>query len=194
MSKYKSSEETKKKICDSLKKKLQKKPLNQITVKEIVDDCEINRQTFYYHFVDIYDLAKWMFINDLQPIYLTDDKTSTWQEEMIYLFNYISNNKRIFISTICSIDREVFRKEFYRTTASALTNLTDNLFSSIELEKEEKDFIVNYLSISIASLLESYAYDEINLAPEKIVALTEKIINNLVDGIKVKNKSNIFEK
>ncbi len=38
--------------------------LNKITVKEIVNRCGVNRQTFYYHFRDIYDLLDWMFINE----------------------------------------------------------------------------------------------------------------------------------
>ena len=32
---------------------LNKKPLNKITVKEIVEECGINRNSFYYHFDDI---------------------------------------------------------------------------------------------------------------------------------------------
>lgn len=32
---------------------LEERPLNKITVKDIVDTCDINRNTFYYHFQDI---------------------------------------------------------------------------------------------------------------------------------------------
>ena len=32
---------------------LEKKPYNKITVKDIVDTCQVNRNTFYYHFQDI---------------------------------------------------------------------------------------------------------------------------------------------
>ena len=33
-------------LADSLKKLLQKKPLEKITIKELVEDCGVNRQTF----------------------------------------------------------------------------------------------------------------------------------------------------
>ena len=36
-----------------------KEILDDITVKELVEECEVNRQTFYYHFQDIYDLLRW---------------------------------------------------------------------------------------------------------------------------------------
>ena len=37
-------------IMESLLKLLEERPLSKITVKDIVDDCGINRNTFYYHF------------------------------------------------------------------------------------------------------------------------------------------------
>ena len=33
----------------------------KITVKDIVEDCGVNRQTFYYHFQDIYELLGWIY-------------------------------------------------------------------------------------------------------------------------------------
>ena len=51
---------TKLALANALKAQLQKKFLDDITVKELVEACEINRQTFYYHFQDIYDLLHWL--------------------------------------------------------------------------------------------------------------------------------------
>ena len=45
---------TKKAIMDSFLGLMEKKPLDKITVRDIVDDCGINRNTFYYYFQDIY--------------------------------------------------------------------------------------------------------------------------------------------
>ena len=46
---------TKKRLYESLMKLVGKKPLNQVTVKEITEDADVNRSTFYfhYHYVDI---------------------------------------------------------------------------------------------------------------------------------------------
>ena len=44
---------TQKAIKESFIKLLNDKPLHQITVKDIVEDCGVNRNTFYYHFTDI---------------------------------------------------------------------------------------------------------------------------------------------
>ena len=44
---------TKQAIKASFMKLLSQKPLNKISVRDIVEDCGINRNSFYYHFQDI---------------------------------------------------------------------------------------------------------------------------------------------
>ena len=48
------SQQTKQALSEALKAMMKKKPLNKITVRELVEDCGVNRKTFYYHFEDIY--------------------------------------------------------------------------------------------------------------------------------------------
>ena len=55
------TEMTKRLMADALKRLMAQKPLNKITIRQITEDCGVNRQTFYYHFEDIYDLMRWMF-------------------------------------------------------------------------------------------------------------------------------------
>ena len=55
---------TKRAMAQSLKKILVVKELDKITITDITNDCGINRQTFYYHFKDIYDLLEWIFANE----------------------------------------------------------------------------------------------------------------------------------
>mgnify|MGYP000646308786 CR=1 FL=1 len=52
---------TKVDISTALTTLLAKKAIDDITVREIVELCEIRRQTFYYHFQDKYDLINWYF-------------------------------------------------------------------------------------------------------------------------------------
>ena len=44
---------TKKRLYESLMKLVGKKPLNKVTVKEITEDADVNRSTFYFHYQDV---------------------------------------------------------------------------------------------------------------------------------------------
>lgn len=51
--KNRSVRNTKKRLYESLMKLVGKKPLNQVTVKELTDDADVNRSTFYFHYQDV---------------------------------------------------------------------------------------------------------------------------------------------
>ena len=47
---------------------LEERPMNKITVKDIVDRCDVNRNTFYYHFQDIPSLLREMMETQVDGI------------------------------------------------------------------------------------------------------------------------------
>ena len=51
-------------IAQAAKTLLMEKNVKKLTVKDIVEECQITRQAFYYHFEDIPDLFRWMLERD----------------------------------------------------------------------------------------------------------------------------------
>ena len=49
---------TKAQLRRGLAKLLKEKTIKEITVKELVEEVDINRSTFYLHYTDIYDLLE----------------------------------------------------------------------------------------------------------------------------------------
>ena len=58
---------TKKAIKETFIELLDERPLNKITVKDIVEDCGINRNSFYYHFEDLPALVEEIVENRSRP-------------------------------------------------------------------------------------------------------------------------------
>ena len=46
-------------IADAARKLILEKKVKKLTVKDIVEECQITRQAFYYHFEGIPDLIQW---------------------------------------------------------------------------------------------------------------------------------------
>ena len=53
--------DTKDVISQSFKNLMEKKSFDKITISDISDEAKINRQTFYYHFHDKYELLNTIF-------------------------------------------------------------------------------------------------------------------------------------
>ena len=54
-------EKTKYRLARAMKECIQTTPVENITVKQITEKCELTRQTFYRNFLDKYDLINWYF-------------------------------------------------------------------------------------------------------------------------------------
>lgn len=71
------------------------KPLEKISIQEVMEKAQLNRQTFYYHFEDIYDLLKWTL--EREAIELLDDykDESLWQEGYRDILLYLEKIERL---------------------------------------------------------------------------------------------------
>ena len=86
MAQKKSTKET---LADALRKMMTVKPIDKITVKDIVDICNVNRQTFYYHFDDVYDLLEWIFEMDCNRVFPSIVTYDKWSTDMVTYFRYL---------------------------------------------------------------------------------------------------------
>lgn len=91
---------TKAQLRHGLAKLLKEKTIKEITVKELVEEVDINRSTFYLHYTDIYDLME-QTENDLKSEILEiihNDEPVKIGETMPHiteLFVFIADNREI---------------------------------------------------------------------------------------------------
>lgn len=57
---------TKRKIADCVKQLMRHKEISKITIGDIMEATQMSRQSFYYHFKDIYDVLEWIGRNDFK--------------------------------------------------------------------------------------------------------------------------------
>ena len=87
------SQLTKYALAQSLRKLLKERPLDKITVKDLVEDCGVNRQTFYYHFQDIYDLIAWSLNTGIDELLKSSDaQNSDLKKQLFRVFSYFEDN------------------------------------------------------------------------------------------------------
>ena len=89
------SELTKKALAAAAAEILRKKSLDKITIKEITDACGLTRNTFYYHFEDIYDLLGWMLIKEADEILTRFSEEEQWEEGFLEGLSFLYENKKM---------------------------------------------------------------------------------------------------
>lgn len=134
---------TKQALAASFKRMLKKKPLDKITIKDICEGCDVNRQTFYYHFQDIYDLIEWIYTHAEYSI-LRSHSYETWQEGLAEIFAYALQEKEFVSSTYHSISREHLENFLYRETFHLLYEIIDRRYGDILSNEEDKAFLADF--------------------------------------------------
>ena len=138
--------QTKKALSQSLKKAMEKKPFSKITVSELIKDCNINRNTFYYHFSDIYDLLKWMFEQEAIDVVKKIDLLLDTEEAIRFVMNYVDNNKHIINCAYDSIGHKEMKRFFYTDFIGVMQNVIDSGEKKlgITIEPQFKEFLAGF--------------------------------------------------
>ena len=121
---YKTSETTCQAISGALKQLMTQKPLERITVAEIMDTCGMRRQHFYYYFTDIYDLLRWTFEKEALELLQQQQGVSPWQNGFLHLFQYINQNRAVCLCALDSLGKESL-KQLLEADVSSIVDRAD---------------------------------------------------------------------
>ena len=89
-------EKTKYRLARAMKECMKTTSVENITVKQITEKCELTRQTFYRNFLDKYDLINWYFDKLLVKSFEHMGKGKTVYEALVKKFTYIQEEQKFF--------------------------------------------------------------------------------------------------
>ena len=97
-------------IMTSFLKLLNEKPFDKITVREITQDCGINRNTFYYYFQDIYDLLECVLDTATTRAMERKIEYNGWEDGFLKSIEFARKNRRAIYHIYKSVNRDMLDK------------------------------------------------------------------------------------
>ncbi len=88
--------ETQLKFAQSLKNLMRQHPLEKITVKDIVEGCNLTRQTFYRYFEDKFALVNWYFEVLVQDSFHAMNGKNTLRQALERKFSFVEQELLFF--------------------------------------------------------------------------------------------------
>ena len=105
---------TQKAIRASFIKLLNQKPLSQITIKDIVDDCGVNRNTFYYYFQDLPDLVETITKEEAQRVIQLYPAIDSIEQCLDALIDFALENRKAVLHIYNSVNRDLYERYQWR--------------------------------------------------------------------------------
>ena len=142
---------TKKIIAYSLKDLMKTKDFQKISIKEIMEQADYRRQTFYDHFADKYELLDWIYQQEITEIIEHFISYEHWTKIIPRMLHYFEKNlkfyeKALLITENNSFDT-CFSNQIQRFIKSILLESDKNDCSKEQLEKNTHFYAYGFTGI-----------------------------------------------
>ena len=136
---------TKKAIRDAFLKLLEEKPLKKISVRDIVESCGINRNTFYYHYQDIPQLLEAIVSEEAQQLVTAHPDFDSMESCLDTIIAFAMENKTMVMHIYKSVNRDVFEKYLWWVCEYVMTRYVDGLLHGRKISPYDREAIIIYV-------------------------------------------------
>lgn len=140
------SELLKKHIAVSFKSLIQTSSFKKITVKELCEEANISRRSFYYHFSDKYDLMKWIYQSEIKEFDILHPKPLfneyIWNRYYVNC-QYLHSQKDYYIRILADSSQN----SFYQLMLEILTEPLNKSFGNFYTPKTQGHKLLTTLVI-----------------------------------------------
>lgn len=151
---------TKQAIVRAFWELLEEKPLSKITVKDIVERCQVNRNTFYYHFQDIPLLLECTIQDWGNNIIATHSKFGSPIDCIAPFAEQAARHRRALLHIYRSIHRETFLATLDRISLCFVTNYVESVTKDLPIPPDDKNLLIRYYKCTLSgTLLDWFDHD-----------------------------------
>ena len=144
----KTNDITKLKLAYAMRNCMEKATVEDITVRQICQEGQFSRQTFYRCFSDKYDLINWYFDRILNESFRQMGKGKNIQESLILKFDYIQQERLFFRAGFASDQQNNLTEHDFQMIFSFYKNLIFEK-SGCHLEQVMSDILEMYCHASV---------------------------------------------
>jgi hypothetical protein len=162
----------------ALKEMMLSQPLESINVTALCDRCECHRQTFYYHYQDIYDLLAAIFLNeDIEGL----EKAKEPLEVLCAFLSYSRENFVFLRSSYNSAAHDLVDDFFYSKIMAKMFAIL-SIDEQYNLQKDSCRSVARRYA-KIVSDEFGYCFKDVSLTPVKFDRTMRKFITASLDTL-----------
>ena len=123
---------------------LEQRPFNQITVKDIVEACGVNRNSFYYHYADLPALVEELIDEEIGRFVREERSFSTLEESMKEAFAFFREHRRAAYHVYNSVNRDIFDRYLMKSCESIGKGYVNSILGDTVASQEDRKAIIHF--------------------------------------------------
>lgn len=165
---------TKRKIADCVKQLMRKKEIRKITIQDIMDGTKMSRQSFYYHFKDIYDVLEWVEQYDFAE-QIVCRENQTMEEWVLHLFHVLDEQRAFFERIVNEIEWPKLLPVIAVPIEEQISFLMHR-YDRLDANGVDFNFCVKFATTSYCYYLMDYIYHKKRKTDQELVSETHSLL------------------
>jgi probable dihydroxyacetone kinase regulator len=193
---------TKDALASALRQMMKVKPIDRITVKDIVEICGVNRQTFYYHFDDVDDLLEWVFEDDAERVLPKEVVYDRWLKDVMTFMDYLETNSSFTLNVYNSNSRLYMLRYLKSKMKACIESFAIIVSEDRNINRQDFEFVTEFYAACaigfISQWLDSGMQLPRELTRERILKVMDQSVENIIarfseparHDLSIRNKEN----
>lgn len=160
------------------------KSLDDISVTLLTKKCHVNRQTFYYHFHDIYDLLTLVFLNEEIPHI---KEVNNIDELVETIFAYYKNNANFLDGVLQSAGKELLSEFLFNNCFHAILRIVNTYPESKKIIPSDRKAIARFYASGYSNCITFYLSNikrkTIDGLKAQFLANSKNLLQNSIENI-----------
>ena len=131
-------------IKASFLKLLNQRPLREITVKDIVQDCGVNRNSFYYHFRDIPSLLHEIVEEHAERIIREQGSALSLTACLETAARFATEHRRTVLHISQSVSREMFEQHLMELCRRTVEGYATAAFHGVSMRPSDREILIRF--------------------------------------------------
>jgi len=166
---------TKQILADSLCELARTKPLEKITISDIVKNCGAGRQTFYYHFKDKSGLIGWVYENNADRVLNIMNSNNNLESKICDIYRHFVDNKQFYIKAIKVDNQNCFSSTLFEHSCNYYKKFIAERFGEKYLT-EDLLFTIQFNCYGAVNMCRAWMLGGMKMPVDKFA---EKLMENM---------------
>ena len=160
----------KRKLAEVLTEYMKTVSLEKITVKDIVERAGVSRQTFYYHFHDIYEVLEWYMAEVTNEAIKKNSEKEEWIEGYTRILCWCRENKPVLMNIYSSVSRDTLEFYMNQLLYGYMIKRINYNSKKMKVSEKQKEMVAKFYTMGINAITLEWMRTYMKEDPEELAA------------------------
>ena len=148
---------------------LSEKNFDKITVKELADVCGISRNTFYYHYHDIFEVLEEIFQCEIMKVVEAEKRYGSLKEAFLMATKFAQDNRAAMLHVHQSTKKTFFKNYLIRVSDKIIKEYIYQQAECLEVDESDINLLTVFYKHGLLGILKEWIDSGLQGGKEEVI-------------------------